>query len=181
MDIQLPGMSGVQALGQLRADPATHAIPVIAVTASVMAQERQKVMGARVDDNSVDQVVLVHERSICTRGQPFWLAGARPQALRSQPRQMPLRFVTRSGVRSTMRPRASCSPSTRPPSVTARSSEGLEVDVAGPKRHAFARPESGLRERRQQGVVKPVGLGRSEHGVASLPRQWANLLEAFRL
>jgi CheY-like chemotaxis protein len=39
MDIQLPGISGIQALGQLRADPTTRAIPVIAVTASVMAQE----------------------------------------------------------------------------------------------------------------------------------------------
>jgi two-component system cell cycle response regulator DivK len=49
MDIQLPGISGIQALGQLRADPSTRAIPVIAVTASVMAQERQKVMAAGFD------------------------------------------------------------------------------------------------------------------------------------
>jgi two-component system cell cycle response regulator DivK len=44
MDIQLPGISGIEAFRQLRADPVTRAIPVIAVTASVMAQERQKVM-----------------------------------------------------------------------------------------------------------------------------------------
>jgi two-component system cell cycle response regulator DivK len=49
MDIQLPGMSGIQALAELRADPVTRAIPVIAVTASVMAQERQKVMAAGFD------------------------------------------------------------------------------------------------------------------------------------
>ena len=49
MDIQLPGISGVEAFHQLRADPATSAIPVIAVTASVMAQERQKVMAAGFD------------------------------------------------------------------------------------------------------------------------------------
>ena len=49
MDIQLPGISGVEAFRQLRADPATRAIPVIAVTASVMAQERQKVMNAGFD------------------------------------------------------------------------------------------------------------------------------------
>jgi two-component system, cell cycle response regulator DivK len=49
MDIQLPGISGIQALGQLRADSATRGIPVIAVTASVMAQERQKVMAAGFD------------------------------------------------------------------------------------------------------------------------------------
>ena len=49
MDIQLPGISGIQALGHLRADPTTRAIPVIAVTASVMGQERQKVMAAGFD------------------------------------------------------------------------------------------------------------------------------------
>ena len=49
MDIQLPGISGVEAFRELRANPATQAIPVIAVTASVMAQERQKVMAAGFD------------------------------------------------------------------------------------------------------------------------------------
>ena len=41
MDIQLPGMNGIEALQRLRADPATRAIPVIAVTASAMTQDRQ--------------------------------------------------------------------------------------------------------------------------------------------
>ena len=49
MDIQLPGIDGITALGQLRADPATRAIPVIAVTASVMAQDRQKIVSAGFD------------------------------------------------------------------------------------------------------------------------------------
>jgi two-component system, cell cycle response regulator DivK len=49
MDIHLPGITGVEAFRQLRDDPATRAIPVIAVTASVMAQERQKVMNAGFD------------------------------------------------------------------------------------------------------------------------------------
>ena len=49
MDIQLPGISGVEAFRQLRADPATRSIPIVAVTASVMAQERQKVMAAGFD------------------------------------------------------------------------------------------------------------------------------------
>jgi two-component system cell cycle response regulator DivK len=49
MDIQLPGISGIQALGHLRADPTTRGTPVIAVTASVMVQERQKVMAAGFD------------------------------------------------------------------------------------------------------------------------------------
>ena len=42
MDIRLPGMDGVTALGHLRADPATAAIPVVALTASAMTQERER-------------------------------------------------------------------------------------------------------------------------------------------
>src|SRR5215468_12571539 len=49
MDIQLPGMNGIEALRELRADPTTRAIPVIAVTASVMAQDRQRIMAAGFD------------------------------------------------------------------------------------------------------------------------------------
>ena len=46
MDIQLPVMDGITALGRLRADPATCGIPVIAVTASVTPGERDKVLAA---------------------------------------------------------------------------------------------------------------------------------------
>ena len=49
MDIQLPGIDGITALGQLRADPATRPIPVIAVTASAMTQDRKKIMAAGFD------------------------------------------------------------------------------------------------------------------------------------
>ena len=49
MDIQLPGISGIEALRQLRADPATAAIPVIAVTASVMASDRRNIVDAGFD------------------------------------------------------------------------------------------------------------------------------------
>jgi len=49
MDILLPGIDGIAALGQLRADTATRAIPVIAVTASVMTHDRKKVMDAGFD------------------------------------------------------------------------------------------------------------------------------------
>ncbi len=49
MDIQLPGMNGIEALGRLRADPKTKKIPVIAVTASAMTHDRQKIMAAGFD------------------------------------------------------------------------------------------------------------------------------------
>ena len=46
MDIQLPGINGIVALGQIREDPALRDTPVIAVTASAMTQDRQKIMAA---------------------------------------------------------------------------------------------------------------------------------------
>ncbi|MEP7183414.1 MAG: response regulator [Betaproteobacteria bacterium] len=49
MDIQLPGMNGIEALGVLRAEPATAGIPVAAVTASVMQQDRRMITEAGFD------------------------------------------------------------------------------------------------------------------------------------
>jgi two-component system cell cycle response regulator DivK len=49
MDIQLPGIDGIAALGQLRGDAATRGIPVIAVTASAMTHDRQKILAAGFD------------------------------------------------------------------------------------------------------------------------------------
>ena len=49
MDIQLPGMDGIAALGELRADPTTRAVPVMAVTASAMTHDRKKIMAAGFD------------------------------------------------------------------------------------------------------------------------------------
>ncbi len=49
MDIQLPGMNGMEALQLLRADAATREIPVMAVTASAMTHDRQKIMACGFD------------------------------------------------------------------------------------------------------------------------------------
>ena len=49
MDIHLPGMSGIEALKVLRGEAATAAIPVIAVTASVMQQDRKQITEAGFD------------------------------------------------------------------------------------------------------------------------------------
>ena len=49
MDILLPGIDGIETLRRLRADPATAAIPVVAVTASAMTQDRQKILAAGFD------------------------------------------------------------------------------------------------------------------------------------
>ena len=49
MDIQLPGMDGVTALAQLRSDPSTAQVPVVAVTASVMREDRERFEKAGFD------------------------------------------------------------------------------------------------------------------------------------
>ena len=49
MDIRLPGIDGVEALGRLRAEADTRSIPVLAMTASVMLEDRQKIMDAGFD------------------------------------------------------------------------------------------------------------------------------------
>jgi two-component system, cell cycle response regulator DivK len=49
MDIHLPGIDGIEALRQLRAEPATATIPIVAVTASAMTQDRQKILAAGFD------------------------------------------------------------------------------------------------------------------------------------
>jgi two-component system cell cycle response regulator DivK len=49
MDIQLPGMNGIEARKILRSKPDTAKIPVVAVTASVMQQDRNLITQAGFD------------------------------------------------------------------------------------------------------------------------------------
>ena len=42
MDINLPGISGIEAMKALRADPATAHIPVIALSANAMPRDIEK-------------------------------------------------------------------------------------------------------------------------------------------
>ena len=49
MDIQLPGMDGITAMKQLKSDPTTKNIPVIAITASAMTHNRQTMLAEGFD------------------------------------------------------------------------------------------------------------------------------------
>jgi two-component system cell cycle response regulator DivK len=49
MDINLPGMTGVEALARLRADAATASIPVAALTAYAMKDDRARILAAGFD------------------------------------------------------------------------------------------------------------------------------------
>jgi two-component system cell cycle response regulator DivK len=76
MDIQLPGIDGIDALSRLRGDPVTCHIPVIAVTASAMNQDRDRIMAAGFDDyqrkplDIRDFVELVRRRLEAGRRHP---------------------------------------------------------------------------------------------------------------
>jgi two-component system cell cycle response regulator DivK len=49
MDIRLPGIDGVEALRRLRAEETTRGIAVMVLTASVMSEDRQKILSAGFD------------------------------------------------------------------------------------------------------------------------------------
>jgi two-component system, cell cycle response regulator DivK len=49
MDLHLPGINGIEALERLRSDPGTRRIPVLAVTASAMTEDNQKIIAAGFD------------------------------------------------------------------------------------------------------------------------------------
>ena len=49
MDLQLPGIDGMEALRRLRESPRTADIPVVAVTAQAMKQDRERALEAGFD------------------------------------------------------------------------------------------------------------------------------------
>ena len=62
MDVQLPGIDGVEALARLRADERTASIPVLALTAQAMHGDRERFLEAGFDgylSKPVDVVELL--------------------------------------------------------------------------------------------------------------------------
>jgi two-component system cell cycle response regulator DivK len=72
MDIQLPGIDGVEALDRLRADVRTASVPVLALTAQAMEGDRDRFLAAGFDGylskpvNIADLVATV--KSYCEGG-----------------------------------------------------------------------------------------------------------------
>jgi two-component system, cell cycle response regulator DivK len=58
MDIQLPGIDGITALKQLRAEPKTRNIPIIAITASAMTHNRQTLLAEGFDGYQTKPISL---------------------------------------------------------------------------------------------------------------------------
>jgi two-component system cell cycle response regulator DivK len=49
MDIQLPGMDGIEAIGLLKGDPSTREIPIIALTALAMKGDEARIRASGCD------------------------------------------------------------------------------------------------------------------------------------
>jgi CheY-like chemotaxis protein len=58
MDIQLPGMDGIMAMKQLKAEPKTKNIPIIAITASAMTHNRQTMLAEGFDGYQTKPISL---------------------------------------------------------------------------------------------------------------------------
>jgi len=70
LDISLPEMDGNEVLRRLRADKATSALPVIALTAHAMAGDREKYLATGFDDY-VTKPILEEEILISTIHKVF--------------------------------------------------------------------------------------------------------------
>jgi two-component system cell cycle response regulator DivK len=73
MDVQLPDLDGLSALGRLRAEPDTAMIPVVALTAFAMRDDREQLLRAGFDGylaKPIDVSAFPEQvRAYCRRAQ----------------------------------------------------------------------------------------------------------------
>ena len=76
MDIQLPDIDGIQALREIRTVAALDAVPVVAVSASVMPDEQHKIVSSGFDAFVTKPINLKQFRETVQR---FLAEGRKPQ------------------------------------------------------------------------------------------------------
>ncbi|CDK98838.1 conserved protein of unknown function with CheY-like domain [Magnetospirillum gryphiswaldense MSR-1 v2] len=79
MDIQMPVMDGIEATRRIRADPRFIGLPIIAMTAHALAEERDRCLDAGMNDHvakPIEPHILLRVLSTCLDQRP----PARPQA-----------------------------------------------------------------------------------------------------
>ena len=75
MDIQLPGMDGITAMKQLKADPHSAKIPIIAITASAMTNNRTAMLAEGFDGYQTKPISL---KDFLSEVEKLLATGARP-------------------------------------------------------------------------------------------------------
>ncbi|MBI3380579.1 MAG: response regulator [Aquabacterium sp.] len=79
MDCQMPVMDGYTATERIRARPEWHGMPVIAMTASAMAADRERVLGCGMNDHITKPLDLGHMFTIMAR----WISPSAPASAAS--------------------------------------------------------------------------------------------------
>jgi CheY-like chemotaxis protein/anti-sigma regulatory factor (Ser/Thr protein kinase) len=89
MDLSLPILSGWEATRQIRADPKTAAVPILAVTAHAMQGDRERALAAGCDGfipKPIDEESFPAQVASFIGARPMLLAErSRPRALRDEP------------------------------------------------------------------------------------------------
>jgi CheY-like chemotaxis protein len=73
MDIQMPGLDGLQATRELRSRGATHGVPIVAITAGAFAEDRNACLAAGMNDHIAKPIELSALYAVLRR----WLPTAR--------------------------------------------------------------------------------------------------------
>ncbi|WP_052162413.1 response regulator [Aquabacterium sp. NJ1] len=97
MDCQMPVMDGYTATERIRARPEWHGMPVIAMTASAMAADRERVLGCGMNDHITKPLELGHMFTIMAR----WISPSAPASAAASASTAPIHTAPAPAPRPT--------------------------------------------------------------------------------